>query len=258
MCVACNFGEQCVNGACAVGNCGPQSCSGCCTNNFCLVQGQQSRFTCGLQGQACAMCPMGQTCQNGVCGAPPACDVMTCPGCCNNGQCQSGQTRMACGIGGQACTRCNMGQQCMGGFCIGGGFDGGFPNPDAGMNVPAGSPCAGTQNCQPPFTAFCIPESAGGQATGYTGGYCTQQCGTTGSCVGSSICVTETVFGGQSTCRANCSTPGTQSTCRSGYVCAPTVSSITPGFCRPRCDNAGLLSACPTGQTCNAMTGVCQ
>ena len=243
-----------------MGNCGPQSCPGCCTNNFCVVPSQQTRFTCGLQGQACAQCSMGQTCQNGACAAPAVCDVMTCPGCCNNGQCQSGQSRMACGVGGQACVRCTMGQLCTAGFCGGGATDGGFPNPDAGINVPSGSPCATNQNCNPPFQAFCIPESAGGQVTGYTGGYCTQQCGAMGTtCANGSLCVTETFFGAaQSNCRSACSTPSTQGSCRSGYVCHPSISSISPGFCRPRCDNAGALSACPGGQTCNAMSGVCQ
>lgn len=264
-CVTCGFGEQCVAGACMTGACGPQSCAGCCTNNFCVVGNQQSRFACGLQGQACAQCPSGQSCLNGVCGTP-VCDVTTCAsGCCANGQCQTAQTRFACGVGGQACMRCPMGQTCNSGFCVpGGGFDGGFMfdggvAPDAGAPVPAGSACTTAQQCQPPSSAFCLQESIAGQPTGYVGGYCTASCGSGTPCGPGAVCITETFFGAaQSTCRAACAQVGQQSTCRSGYVCAPSSTSTVPGFCRPRCDAMGALSACASGQTCNGTTGVCQ
>lgn len=258
-CMACGFGEQCVNGACMTGACGPQSCAGCCTNNFCVVPSQQSRFACGAQGQMCAQCPMGQGCQNGVCGTP-VCDVTTCAsGCCANGQCQTGQSRFACGLAGQMCMRCGMGQTCNSGVCLGGGFDGGFPGPDAGMFVPAGSPCTSAQQCNPPFGAFCLEENFGGQLTGYTGGYCTTNCGMGTPCAGGSVCITESFFGAaMSTCRATCTQAGQQSSCRTGYVCAPSPNSTAPGFCRARCDTMGALSACAAGQTCNVTTGVCQ
>lgn len=261
-CRACSVGEQCVSGACMMGACGPQSCAGCCTSNFCVAPNQQTRFSCGTQGQACAQCPMGQTCQNGLC-STPSCDVLSCPsGCCANGQCQPGQSRFACGIAGQMCMRCPMGQNCMSGICLPGGIDGGsptdggFPMPDAGAGVPVGSACTTTQQCQPPFSAFCLQDNLGGQPTGYAGGYCTATCGGGSACTTGSVCITESFFGAaQSTCRASCSQVGQQSTCRTGYVCAPSPNS---GFCRPRCDNNGALSACATGQMCNTTTGVCQ
>jgi hypothetical protein len=264
MCTTCGFGEQCVNGACMAGACGPQSCAGCCTNNFCLVPSQQTRFTCGSMGQACTQCPMGQTCQNGAC-ATPVCNATTCPtGCCVNGMCQPGDSRFACGTAGQTCVRCGMGQACTAGVCAG-TFDAGVPTdggvitPDAGTgNVAAGSPCTTTQACQPPMTGFCIQENIAGQATGYTGGYCTTQCGANQPCGGGAMCVTESFFGAaQSTCRATCSAPGTQSTCRTGYVCQASASSVSPGYCRAKCTNGGALSGCPAGQTCNMATGVC-
>ena len=259
-CSACNLGEQCINGGCVMAACGPQSCSGCCTNNFCVVTAQQSTFACGVQGSACAQCPMGQRCQNGVCGVP-MCDAMSCAsGCCANNQCQTGQTRFACGLGGQACQRCGMGGQCNAGVCSGGTFDGGItPTPDAGAPVPVGSPCATTTQCQPPQAAFCLSETIAGQATGYTGGYCTAQCGMGTVCAGGGVCITETVFGQQqSSCKAACPQPGGQSTCRTGYVCTLSGSAAVPGYCRPRCDVMGALSACAMGQTCNATTGLCQ
>lgn len=263
-CRNCNVGEQCVNGACTMGACGPQSCTGCCTNNFCVAANQQSRFSCGTQGQACAQCPMGQTCRNGMCGSA-ACDVTSCPsGCCANGQCQSGQSRLACGLAGQMCMRCPTGQNCMSGLCLPGGvdggspFDGGFPMQDAGTGALVGSACTTSQQCQPPVSAFCLQENLGGQPTGYTGGYCTATCGGS-ACAGGSVCITESFFGAaQSSCRANCARVGQQSTCRTDYVCAPSPNSANPGFCRPRCTNTGALSACATGQMCNTTTGVCQ
>jgi hypothetical protein len=257
--------------------CGPQSCAGCCTQNFCVVPAQQSRFACGAQGTACAQCPMGQACQNGICGNTSACNAVTCAsGCCANGQCQTNQSRFTCGLGGQTCQRCTMGQQCNGGVCGGGPIDGGFPPPfdggfpppfdggfppplDAGTPVPTGSPCTTTQQCNPPAGAFCLSESLAGQTTGYTGGYCTAQCGTGMACSGGAACITESFFGAsQSTCRASCTQPGTQSTCRTGYVCSPSSLSSVPGYCRPRCTVMGALSACQNGQTCNASTGLCQ
>jgi hypothetical protein len=259
MCKACGFGEQCIAGACVMGACGPQSCAGCCTNNFCVVPGMQTRFSCGAQGQACTQCPMGQACQNGVCGTP-VCDVTTCAsGCCANGQCQMGTSRFACGTGAAMCQRCAMGQQCNNGVCSGGTtLDAGVP--DAGTAVAAGTPCTQTGQCQPPQNGLCIQESIAGQTTGYPGGYCTTPCGMgQPSCnFANSLCVTESFFGAsQSTCRASCTGVGTQSTCRTGYVCQPSTVSVAPGFCRPKCNNGGALSACPTGQTCNMTTGAC-
>lgn len=219
-----------------------------------MVANQQSRFSCGTQGQACAPCPMGLACLNGVCGTP-ACDVISCPsGCCANGLCQTGQSRNACGLAGQLCVRCPMGQNCNSGVCLpGGGFDGGFVQ-DAGAPVPSGIPCTSATQCQPPFNAFCIQETIGGQATGYTGGYCSSNCAQAACAIG--VCITDSFFGAQPACRSECPQVGQQSTCRSGYVCAPRPNTSL-GFCRPRCDVPGALSACASGQTC-AMTGLCQ
>jgi len=151
---------------------------------------------------------------------------------------------------------------CGGGGPTDGGIftDGGIPPfPDAGTAVPTGSPCTTTQQCNPPQGAFCLSESLAGQTTGYTGGYCTAQCGMGTVCANGALCITETFFGAaQSTCRAGCSQPGTQSTCRTGYVCTASGSSAQPGYCRARCNVMGALSACQNGQTCNATTGLCQ
>ncbi|MEW6435423.1 MAG: hypothetical protein AB1730_28335 [Myxococcota bacterium] len=251
MCVNCGIGEQCVNGACVMAACGPMTCNGCCTNNFCVTPTQQNRLACGSNGAACMGCGMGQQCTNGACVTPPPCDATTCPtGCCQNGQCQPGNTNRSCGTGGAACMPCGLGNQCVAGACL---------TPDGGAVTPvaAGSPCTSSMGCQPPQGAFCIRESAFGQPSGYTGGYCSAQCGTMQPCA-SGVCVTEPLFGvSGSTCRASCTGPGLgQSTCRTGYVCVG-IAGATTGYCRPNCNNGGL-AACPTGQMCDAMTGYCQ
>lgn len=267
MCTTCGFGEQCVSGRCQAGACGPSTCTGCCTNNFCVTPSQQSRFTCGLNGGACTQCPQGQACNAGVCGAP-RCDVTTCPtGCCTaNGQCITQQSNRQCGTAAQACMMCPMGQTCTAGLCLpsafdaGTPFDGGVISPDAGVASNVGNACTTNQQCQPPSNGFCLQASIVNQPTGYTGGYCTASCGATSPCPAGALCLTELQFGvSSSSCRNTCQGVGTQSTCRTGYVCAPSpVSAGGPGYCRPRCDVAGSLSGCAMGQTCNTTTGLCQ
>ena len=201
---------------------------------------------------------MGQSCQNGAC-STPVCDVVTCAtGCCANGQCDTAQSRFACGVAGQMCMRCPMGQRCNSGVCLPPlGVDGGI-SPDAGTTVPVGSACTTQSQCQPPFNATCIQEVLGGQATGYTGGYCTRQCSTSNPCTTGGVCITESFFGAtQSSCRATCAQVGMPSSCRTGYACAPGPGSVT-GFCRARCDVMGALSSCAAGQMCNVSTGLCQ
>ncbi len=252
MCTNCGQGRSCVMGQCVTTPaCGAASCpDGCCFNGNCV--GGDSRFACGTAGAQCATCTQGQQCTNGACTTPPACGPMTCMGCCDNGQCTAGTTRFTCGAGGAVCQRCQAGANCVNGQCSNN------TTVDAGVTVPAGSPCTTTQQCQPPFGAMCIQENIAGQATGYPGGYCSSTCGVGTACSGGAVCITEPFFGAaQSTCRAACTTPGQQGSCRTGYVCHPSPNSTTPGFCRARCTNGGALSGCAAGQTCNMTTGVC-
>jgi hypothetical protein len=260
MCQACAIGQQCINGACMMGACGPQSCAGCCVQNFCVVPSMQANAVCGAMGAACMSCQNGQTCQNGMCAAPPVCNASTCNGCCQNGQCVGGNSRMSCGTGGVACARCTPNEVCTQGVCAAvAGVDAGSAL-DAGMDVAPGSPCQTAQECQPPTNAICVGETVAGQATGYTGGYCTARCGgATATCPVGSPCVTENFMGlMQQTCRAPCAQPLTQSTCRADYVCQPAMTMVSIGFCRPKCTVPGLLSACPTGTTCDMATGACR
>jgi hypothetical protein len=46
------------------------------------------------------------------------CSTMTCPGCCDNGQCVGGQSVATCGVGGGSCKDCtSMGGACTNGSC---------------------------------------------------------------------------------------------------------------------------------------------
>jgi hypothetical protein len=255
-CSTCMPGQQCIDGSCIAAPCGPQTCSGCCGMDLCITPQQQSPLACGPRGGMCNPCQLGQVCQSGAC-VTSVCDATSCPrGCCLNGQCLDGDSRLSCGTGGAACASCMPGAQCAAGRCGGGvPVDGGVTTADGGVSS-VGIPCVTQQDCSYP-NGLCIPERAGGMATGYPGGSCTAQCGLA-SC-SSGACITEdSPFGPQSFCRAACTQPGTQSTCRPGYVCQPSNDPRgTSGACRTRCDNTGSLSACPMGKTCSRATGLC-
>ncbi len=246
VCVQCPQGDSCSNGACQ-----PMGCTGCLgPNGTCVARSAQSPQACGSNGTACMACPAGANCVNGACTTtPPTC--ANCNGCCDStGTCRGGNNQLACGGNGSVCQTCGVGSTCMNRTCtplVGG--------TDAGTGAhPVGAACTSSQQCQPPQGAQCIPETVGGQSTGYTGGYCTRQCGAQG-CMGNAVCVTETVFGtAQSTCRQPCG-GSTSVPCRQGYVCQATASGDQ--YCRPDCNNGGLLSACPQNQTCTA-AGTCQ
>jgi hypothetical protein len=98
-------------------------------------------------------------------------------------------------------------------------------------------------------------------ATGFTGGYCTQNCGNGATCPMGSTCIASQATGiTTNVCLATCDVAGigTQASCRTGYVCSPSpMNSMQVAFCAPKCTNGGL-AGCANGQTCNMMTGVCQ
>jgi hypothetical protein len=69
-CSACPGGLTCQSGACAPvnpGNCGPQSCAGCCSNGQCRPGGDMQ--ACGRGGGVCQVCFSGGSslCLGGVC-----------------------------------------------------------------------------------------------------------------------------------------------------------------------------------------------
>lgn len=237
-------------GGSAGGAGGGNACGGCVSGATGQCLAGDTASACGTGGNACRRCRANETCSSGMCVAA-SCGPQNCDGCCTNNFCVPTrfQSSFACGLNGTMCAGCMTGQTCNAGACE--------AAPDAGPPVMPGSPCTQGSDCRPPSGATCIPESAFGQATGYTDGYCTQSCGTSSPCPTSSECV-EIQFG-QRACRASCRVAdiGMLGACRTGYVCAPTDNTSTAAYCRPRCDVSGSLSGCSTGQTCDTATGLC-
>lgn len=145
-----------------------------------------------------------------------------------------------------------------------------------------GDACASPSECK---TGLCFPESSGGQATGFVGGYCTtfdarypgnsfqpNQPYPRGNCpMGTGALALErgAGTGDQAACFGGCTRTAPtdlKGTCRAGYECTfatntgMTASSST-GFCDPiDCNDAKYAAVankgCPTGYTCqNRTTG---
>jgi hypothetical protein len=135
-----------------------------------------------------------------------------------------------------------------------------MPGQDGGVTtgLAVGSACSTGPQCT---SNFCLPENSPLGATGFPGGYCSQNCGNGTTCPMGSTCISSNALGvPTTTCFATCdlSALGTQGPCRTGYVCSPSPMSSTPtAFCAPKCTNGGL-AGCGNGQTCNMTTGLCQ
>lgn len=67
-CTQCSPGSSCVDGNC-VGNCGPNNCSGCCTqlSGVCIQLNDQTKNVCGNGGATCKSCGPSSLCLGGVC-----------------------------------------------------------------------------------------------------------------------------------------------------------------------------------------------
>ncbi len=59
------------------------ACEGCCVHDVCLPQSMQNRDTCGTDAAACAVCPAGEACFDGICQATNA--------SCGDGICEVGE-----------------------------------------------------------------------------------------------------------------------------------------------------------------------
>jgi hypothetical protein len=198
-----SFGASC--GGTTAAHCDARSCaSGCCdATNHCQPGGDPQ--ACGTSGNACRVCPLGDSCNQGVCllgnlgggsgstgggvatgggfatgggvatggGGTTSCSPSNCSGCCStSGACQTGTGATACGHFGQICSNCSaLGRTCdaPSGLCITGATGGG-----------GGSACAGCTdingNCFPfsgQTLAFCGANGARCAAC-QTGQACTQ------------------------------------------------------------------------------------
>jgi hypothetical protein len=293
-CTGC--GPQTCMGCCSGGFCQPgnvdfacgiagKTCQACAAGNTCsfgtcspvthvaqVGDPCMSDFDCATLGPG-AMCKLKTSTgnapyQGGYCTLPCG-GNLACP---MNAVCESAPNRgetdsiclLRCGMGGTTCR--TPGYACEafpnGGvalacwiFPLPGSLDGGVPFPDAGFGLPVGSAC-NANNCAPQ-SQFCIPDSQMGFNTGYTGGYCSDQCSATQPCPAGTLCVSET-FGPVmlSSCKSLCFNPGGgQGMCRSGYICQSAPSGGMIGWCGPRCNNQSF--PCGSGGMCNAQTGYC-
>jgi hypothetical protein len=287
-CMRCNFGEQCVNGACVMAACGPGTCNGCCApRNSCLTTAFQSSFTCGLGGSMCSRCPSGQDCVNGTCQQAQPCGPMTCAsGCCGFGRCvpPNQQQDFACGTGGGMCQQCPRGNSCVNGTCQG------------GTTVDAGTPGCSALSCPTGCCAFgrCIMQQS--NFTCGLGGAMCQQCmgGSTctmGACLPNTLpdgglpptlpagsactamsvcdgfCLEASQFGQQSGfpggyCTATCAP---NQPCASGVCVTENVFGMMASSCRSTCAGPGTgQSTCRQGYVCaiaptpGALTGYCR
>src|SRR5579871_15648 len=126
-CQACDPAVSCVAGHCVDTRCGPQNCAGCCGEDGGCVSLSNTPQACGVHGNACAVCPALQFCDNGTCAV---CGPATCAGCCDSaGGCVAHRSEAQCGstpAGGSGCQACDAGESCAGGVCQDLG-DGGAP-----------------------------------------------------------------------------------------------------------------------------------
>ncbi len=132
-CQFCNVGDVCWSkvGACFhdAGNCGPDTCNGCCLDDNQCADGREIG-TCGSGGVECVECfgknpetfaaCIPQT-AGGSCSITESCTAESCVGCCKSGTCLVGNDDKACGHEGNACADCTQsGETCEAHLCQGG------------------------------------------------------------------------------------------------------------------------------------------
>ena len=101
-----------------------------------------------------------------------------------------------------------------------------------------GEPCTNKADCA---SGLCLLEEMYGERTGWTGGYCSQNCDE--SCADEGVCFE---FTDGDYCTASCDS---DEDCRENYVC----QHLT-GSCLPDCRNGW---DCGDGFACNEATGLC-
>ncbi len=132
-------------------------------------------------------------------------------------------------------------------------------------SVAIGGACTIAESCS---SGVCVAATLDGHGTGWTGGYCTQDCRDQ-TCPRGSQCLY--LADGTWLCAVDCSV---QAPCRSGYVCSPAVSVCLPdcrggwscgdtlvcdhasGFCGEKAkEPAAIGEACTTDSECQQ--GLC-
>jgi hypothetical protein len=224
----CTRNQQCVGGVCTpAAVCNAQTCpNGCCAGTTCVAYASQGSGQCGAGGAACAACPQGQDCIQGVCTPAAVCNSETCPsGCCAGTTCIAliNQDADQCGTDGEACAACPEGQDCIQGICA--------PLTVCDAETCSNGCCEGTT---------CVRYAAQDD----------EQCGTEGeecaACPEGQDCAL-----GICTPQVVCTSQNCANGCCQNGTCVP-FSEQGAGVCG---SNGGTCAACPAGQEC--IQGAC-
>lgn len=179
--------------------CSASTCSGCCSNNFCVPLQSQSNFTCGMRGNQCAACLNGLTCSSGACTSPDA-----------------GTSQV-----GNACTSDTQCRPPTNGFCI---AETVFGQPTGWPGGACSANC-GTVGC--PSGSSCLDVGGGGGGTG-SNPICFQSCPQPrlgqSTCRSGYLCEVNVQTTGSGICIPRCNTVGF--TCWQGTRC-----DVGSGYC---------------------------
>ena len=88
-------------------SCNPSTClGGCCSADGTCVT-SNALNACGIEGEACEVCPAGDFCRGSCYHWQADCNPTNCAGCCEGAVlCSTGVSDNACGRGGAGCQRC--------------------------------------------------------------------------------------------------------------------------------------------------------
>jgi hypothetical protein len=206
----------------APAGCGVSSCSGCCVQNLCLPG--TGAGACGTGGDACAVCPTGQSCSATarIC-VTSSCDVSNCNGCCDSSNvCHPGTSNQACGRGGAICSSCPGGEVCdsVQALCL--------------TQLCSAATCTGCCDAQ----GIC-QGGTGNAACGGNGFACA-------ACTGGSTCSTSRI----------CETQGCDiSSCATG--CCDVNGICHPGNSAASCGYSGFACASCGGEVCDTVSHTC-
>lgn len=267
----CDPGQRCEAGVCL---CDSLSCTGCCSGSSCLIG--ESASACGVGGNECVDCPIGDTCELGVCSS---CNPTNCgDGCCLGAVCMTPSSFDACGFGAEACTvcsssgadacsstgdcecgdspSCDTGQQCVGGVCV---CDGtscpyGCCDGDICVTTPSIDRCGtGGATCSPCNPTLSDNCSADGECRCDGGPACQD-----GQRCSDETCICDVVTCPGGCCESEVCQGRSVSTCGIDgelcTTCSPTRADTCSDLGECRC---GANPACTVGQRCVDGTCLC-
>ena len=227
----CTGAETCVSGVCQSGASLSCTDNNPCTADLCVPATGACLFAALANGSLCEdanMCD-GQTCNNGVCGAPAAFICADDGNACTSHTCDPSSGRCVLGTvtNGGSCndaTVCNGSETCTDGACL----------PGVALNCDDGNPCT-DDTCD--GVTGCAHANRGSGASCSDGNVCNGS----ETCNGSGACL-----------------PGTPLVCQSNDVCVALTCNPANGACLP--SNVANGTPCPDGNLCDGQTcnnGVC-